>query len=823
MTLLFALALAVVVPAAATAAPDAGPLNAAGLPLLDARVRYLLAHRGDARFAGPAAIPVSLRFASAPDAATLERASASGVRFHLDDAPVTARAGRKLRAPGAMLASGARVLGGRTVFPADVAWDGIEALASLPGLERIETSWSPQPPQAPLYRTRALVGAESAWNLADPQSRRLLGTGILIADLDSGFDQFHPDMWRDDGPVHAWIDRDASGTLTDGDAADLDDNGVANPGETVRWFDAPGTAPGQAGTQNPAIDHVYVDANGNGVRDYGPPAFTEADPTYGERVLRPRDLDGNGVITPGEPLVELKTCKVRAIYQTDGTTRRAGVDLIGGEGDVYGHGANVASILVGGEPGRRFGGIAPGASLVMADLTYGANPPFVSPFDVRMAWAAAEGADIMMYEDGEWIWLFLDGSSNVEQLINQYAAAGIVQVGAAGNLATGAMHWQGPLGAAVGDSAVATLDIAVGMGVTRGWGQLYWVPRPGETLALELQAPTGERFAVGGAGGTRTLAQYDVWSATDVSPRGTVRADYELTLSAAATRTSIEGLWRFVARRTGAPAASTLTLNAMCLDELSGWSGFSTWTVPALPGTVTWPATADSAIVVAAFDPALGGLNGFSGRGPRVDGRSIIDVAAPGSTTYTGKRRQAAANVPGGYGSFGGTSAALPHVAASCALLLQWLPGATNGQVRSLLRSGATTDIATGAVPNEDWGYGKLNVYRSANLAYAAVPPDAAAGRSVRRPAISPGVPNPFAASTELRYTLPHAGDVAVEVFDLAGRVVAKLAHGRQAAGVHSLRWNGADRAGAPVAAGVYLVQVRLDGETAARNVVRVK
>jgi hypothetical protein len=724
------------------------------------------------------------------------------------------------RVTGMQIAPNLRALGGRTVFPATVTWDALERLATLPGIERIETSWSPQPPQAPLFRTRTMVGAEATWGLTHPQTGPVLGTGVLIADLDSGVDVFHPDMWRDDGPTRAWIDVDENNSISNGDAVDLDGDSIADPGETVRWLDAPGDAPGQEGTQNLTVDHLYVDANGNGVRDFGPPNFTEASPLYGELVVRGRDLDEDGVLEPGEPVVELGSCKVLAVYQTDDVVRRRGVDLILNQGDIFGHGADVASILAGGEPGRRFGGIAPGASLLFANLDYGPDPPFVSPFDVRMAWAANEGADVMLYEDGEWIWLFLDGSSNVEQLINEYAEAGIVQAVAAGNLATGEMHWQDQLEIDDWEEVVADLNIWPPAGVTRAWQQVYWVPEAGDDVVVTLLAPNGFGMTVGGPGSTVQLGDYEVWHATDISPRGTVRIDVAIRLAAGATATHIGGDWRFtISRET--TGLTPLTVHTMAWDELSGWSGNSKWTGAVMSGTVTWPATADSAIVVAAFNPESGALNGFSGRGPRVDGRAIVDLAAPGSTTWTGKRKEAAGGVPGGYGGFGGTSAALPHVAASCALLRQWLPNASHGQIRRLLHDGAATDAHTGSVPNHDWGHGKLDVYEAALAGIVAVPPPGVPDRASGL-AVAPGVPNPFRQFTEIRYSLPHVGEVEVEVFDLAGRRVARLARGSQPAGHHVLRWDGTDQEGGAVRTGVYLVQVSLDGQTASRKIARV-
>ncbi len=829
-----------------------GPVNVAGGPVLDARLRYLRGQQqvNKAPLGVRDLVPITLRFAAPPDAATLGQARAAGAQFYPEvwrgaraggravaaqpgarAAVPTAGAGRAAPASGAELAAQQGILGARTIFPATVAWADLDQLAALPAILRVEASWSPQPRIAPLYQTRAMVGAEAAWQLHDAQDRPLLGTGVVIGDVDTGVDVYHPDFWRADGPSYSWIDVDDSGTLTDGDAVDLNGNLAADAGETVRWLDAPGNAPGQAGVHNPTIDHVYLDANGNGVRDFGPPAFGETDPTFGERVLRGRDLDSDGVLEPGEPLVALQSCKVLAVYQTDDTVRRLGVDLMGNEGDTFGHGTNVASILAGGEPGRWFGGLAPGASLLFANITFQEDPPFVTPLDVRMAWLVSQGADVILYEDGEWIWHFLDGSDNVEQLLDEYAAMGVIQVAAAGNLATGGMHWKESLGVATGDSVVALLHSASStssLPITKAWGQFYWIPRANETVEVALQTPNGHRLVLGATGQTVALPGYDVYAAADLSPRGTYRVDFGLALSADSTTTRLDGQWRFVLRRTGASAGSPLAVHAMSFDNRSGWFGSTTWGSATMEGTVTWPATADSAIVAAAYNPAGGALNNFSGRGPRVDGRNVIDVTAPGSITYTAYRNQDRGGVPGGYGAFGGTSAATPHVAASCALLRQWNPYATQGQIRHMLRLGAIVDGQTGAVPNDDWGYGKLQVYQAALVGPSGTQgegdtPGSRPPERGTRPIVAPNVPNPFNPATSIRYELPHAGDVVVEIFDLAGRRVATLRRGSEPAGAHAVRWNGADDAGTRVGSGVYLVLVGLDGEAAARKIALIK
>jgi hypothetical protein len=107
---------------------------------------------------------------------------------------------------------------------------------------------------------------------------------------------------------------------------------------------------------------------------------------------------------------------------------------------------------------------------------------------------------------------------------------------------------------------------------------------------------------------------------------------------------------------------------------------------------------------------------------------------------------------------------------------------------------------------NAGWPY----VLPMAPLPTGAVVPGP--GRDAFR--LEQNFPNPFGAGTSLRYHLPHAERVRLTIYDVAGRVVATLLDGVQPAGAHTLRWNGADAGGRPVASGVYWCRV----ETAARR-----
>ena len=89
--------------------------------------------------------------------------------------------------------------------------------------------------------------------------------------------------------------------------------------------------------------------------------------------------------------------------------------------------------------------------------------------------------------------------------------------------------------------------------------------------------------------------------------------------------------------------------------------------------------------------------------------------------------------------------------------------------------------------------------------------------------ALAPARPNPFVASTTLRFTLAQAGRVSLDVLDLAGQRVASLYDGAADAGAHSVRWDGRDASGARRAAGMYFVRLSTGGQRVTRKLLLVR
>jgi flagellar hook assembly protein FlgD len=70
-----------------------------------------------------------------------------------------------------------------------------------------------------------------------------------------------------------------------------------------------------------------------------------------------------------------------------------------------------------------------------------------------------------------------------------------------------------------------------------------------------------------------------------------------------------------------------------------------------------------------------------------------------------------------------------------------------------------------------------------------------------------------------VRFELPAAGEATLEVFNVQGRRVRRVASGWFEAGPHQALWSGADDAGRALPSGVYFVRLEAAGEREVRRV----
>jgi len=76
-----------------------------------------------------------------------------------------------------------------------------------------------------------------------------------------------------------------------------------------------------------------------------------------------------------------------------------------------------------------------------------------------------------------------------------------------------------------------------------------------------------------------------------------------------------------------------------------------------------------------------------------------------------------------------------------------------------------------------------------------------------------PNHPNPFNPATTVSFDLAREGRVQLLIFDTRGRLVRRLLNETRDAGRHELVWDGRTDAGAPLASGVYRLQLRSAGQ----------
>jgi hypothetical protein len=83
--------------------------------------------------------------------------------------------------------------------------------------------------------------------------------------------------------------------------------------------------------------------------------------------------------------------------------------------------------------------------------------------------------------------------------------------------------------------------------------------------------------------------------------------------------------------------------------------------------------------------------------------------------------------------------------------------------------------------------------------------------------------PNPFNPSTTIRYYLPERMRVRLDVYDVSGRLVARLADGEQERGDRVVQWDGRGIRGGRVSSGVYYYRLQAGKEIISRTMVMLR
>jgi hypothetical protein len=83
--------------------------------------------------------------------------------------------------------------------------------------------------------------------------------------------------------------------------------------------------------------------------------------------------------------------------------------------------------------------------------------------------------------------------------------------------------------------------------------------------------------------------------------------------------------------------------------------------------------------------------------------------------------------------------------------------------------------------------------------------------------------PNPFRESTQIQFGVRRGDNVHVELYSTTGRLVREFQETSGQTGWHAVTWDGRDRSGKPLPAGVYFYRVTTGARTATGRLVFIR
>lgn len=393
------------------------------------------------------------------------------------------------------------------------------------------------------------------------------------------------------------------------------------------------------------------------------------------------------------------------------------------EEDTAGHGTFLASVAAG-RPIGDFAGAAPDAEIIMVKLRRASQFYFDFYAVPQAQQNAFESSSVMIgieyilakaRELGRPVAICIGigsnfGSHDPFTLFNEYLSGvsnlvGVCLCSAVGNESQARHHTQGLISA---EAQSQNIDIRVGDNA----GDIFITIWNGisDRISIGVRSPTGEFI------GRIPAISGLVVNSKLVLERSSVQIAYFFPLEGSG------GQITTVKIIDATPGIWNITLYGdIILDgiyhawlPLTGFIDPSVEFFAATPyHTVTSPSTMIGSIVCGAYNAALNSLYARSSWGPTTSGNIAPDLVAPGvgiSGFY-----------PYGAGTMDGTSVATAITAGAGALMLQW--GFVNGndptistyQIRAYMIRGCVRNV-TAVYPNNQWGYGKLNLIQTFNL-----------------------------------------------------------------------------------------------------------
>ncbi|HST15748.1 MAG TPA: S8 family serine peptidase [Gaiellaceae bacterium] len=248
----------------------------------------------------------------------------------------------------------------------------------------------------------------------------------------------------------------------------------------------------------------------------------------------------------------------------------------------------------------------------------------------------------------------------------------------------------------------------------------YFTPDSSQPFLNDFEpGVTGEQFQVAAGGDSCALMKWDAWPVTT--------EDFDLVVKRVSDGVTVASSANDQADGPAPPveeacftntSGATVTYAASIVSfSVAGDPLIDLFVTGAGPisdpitQSVTEPASSPAALAVGAVCWQTGDLEGYSSRGPTIDGRTKPDLAAYDSVSTDTYGAATSGDAGCGASGFTGTSAAAPQVAGAAALLLQRSPSWTPAELTGALETRAQNfqeGNAGGVADNNQTGHGPL-------------------------------------------------------------------------------------------------------------------
>ena len=96
-------------------------------------------------------------------------------------------------------------------------------------------------------------------------------------------------------------------------------------------------------------------------------------------------------------------------------------------------------------------------------------------------------------------------------------------------------------------------------------------------------------------------------------------------------------------------------------------------------------------------------------------------------------------------------------------------------------------------------------------------------GNAIKSFTLLQNYPNPFNPSTTIEYQIPKAGDVEVNIYNIAGQLIRTIESSFKIAGSYKVNWNSRNDFNQNVASGIYILSVKYKNSFLTKKLILIK